>query len=605
MEPLSPIGFWSYARQDEPKPGSGRLSELRTLLIQALQSHVGREQVEIFQDTSDIRHGEEWERRIVTALERANFFIPIVTPAFLDSDWCIREVRLFLDIEKQRGRGSLIFPIHYNDFTEPKQSLRKAAEGAQDIVDLLRTRQWSDFRPYRVVGFDAQRAQLLIDELGRDMNAALLAPVLRPAPEVVAPPPASPLPAIVPPLEPAVSPKPIAEEPKPAVPAARPPTPNRWKPAALISAGVTICLAVALAWTNLHPADPSGALARANAETEAARRDLQTATGAFGLQRQSIEAQRDDALAKAAAAERDLQAAKAELEKSEARIKALTDATAHPPAPSPRATGLVAGPERTYQEANCPECPKLVIVPQGSFIMGSDATGRHAEPGHYRDEGPAHEVAIAAFALGRTPITETEYAAFVHDPNRGYTITDNAWWRNLPTHPVVNVSWVDAKAYIAWLNKKAGGTYYRLPSEAEREYATRAQTTPGPRTEFFTGAKIEPDQAQFDWSVSYAGSAKRDKGPTGTAPADSFQPNTFGLFNMHGNVWDWVEDCYKDSYNGAPSDGGPEILTPCPSRVLRGGAWYYFPGGLRSSYRSTNAPVFRGSLVGFRVARTL
>jgi len=171
---------------------------------------------------------------------------------------------------------------------------------------------------------------------------------------------------------------------------------------------------------------------------------------------------------------------------------------------------------------------------------------------------------------------------------------------------VVNVSWDDAKAYIAWLNTRVHAEVYRLPSEAEREYATRAQAMNGSRTEFFTGVRIEPSQAQFNWNSSYAESRTRPNGAAGTAEAESYPPpNTFGLYNMHGNVWEWVEDCYKDSYNGAPRDGTAVIWDKCPSRVLRGGSWDSIPRSLRSSFRLSWSPNFRCAFLGFRVARTL
>ncbi len=175
------------------------------------------------------------------------------------------------------------------------------------------------------------------------------------------------------------------------------------------------------------------------------------------------------------------------------------------------------------------------------------------------------------------------------------------------SHPVACVSWDDAQAYIAWLNQVVPNGHYRLLTEAEWEYAARAQAAGGPRTEFFTGAKIEPEQAQYAWSISYAGSAKRANNPTGTAPAGSFPPNAFDLRDMAGNLWQWVQDCYHHSYTGAPTDGSAwdKDCGSSVSRFLRGGSWDNYPRHLRSADRGRIQPGFRGSFLGFRVARTL
>ena len=168
--------------------------------------------------------------------------------------------------------------------------------------------------------------------------------------------------------------------------------------------------------------------------------------------------------------------------------------------------------------------------------------------------------------------------------------------------PVVWVSWEDAKAYCAWLAERTGEPY-RLPSEAEWEYACRAGTT----TPFWTGPTISTAQANYDGNHVYGSGAKgvyRQR--TVAVDEPSFPPNPFGLHHMHGNVWEWVEDCWHDSYVGAPSDGSAWIsgcLDPT-RRVLRGGSWYGNPRILRSAIRYGGAPEDRSSLTGFRVART-
>ncbi len=182
----------------------------------------------------------------------------------------------------------------------------------------------------------------------------------------------------------------------------------------------------------------------------------------------------------------------------------------------------------------------------------------------------------------------------------GYRPDDMGWRRG--GRPVINVSWEDAQRFVAWL-REGTGEGYRLLSEAEWEYVARAGTT----TPFHTGSTIATSQANYDGDYTYGG------GRTGvdrqkTVPVGSFSPNAFGLYDVHGNVWEWVQDCWNDSYRGAPSDGSAWERGDCGRRVLRGGSWFYFPRNLRSAYRSGYLPWYRNYHIrydGFRVARTL
>lgn len=160
---------------------------------------------------------------------------------------------------------------------------------------------------------------------------------------------------------------------------------------------------------------------------------------------------------------------------------------------------------------------------------------------------------------------------------------DEGWGRE--RHPAINVSWQDAQLYVAWLSQRTGKAY-RLLTEAEWEYAARAGTV----TAFSTRGRITPEQARYNWTVSYADSPTRMSYEQRTAPVGSFAPNGFGLSDMHGNVWEWVQDCYRDTYNGAPTDGRAVELAGCSSRVMRGGSWYDLPRLLRSAYRGRNTP---------------
>ena len=244
---------------------------------------------------------------------------------------------------------------------------------------------------------------------------------------------------------------------------------------------------------------------------------------------------------------------------------------------------------------DCAGCPELVVIPAGTFRMGSPAS----EEGRNSSEGPQHQVTLKSFGLGVTEVTFDEWEACVRgDGCNGYRPGDRGWGRG--SRPVINVSWNDAQAYVSWLSS-ATGAGYRLPSESEWEYAARGGTT----TPFHTGATISTDQANYNGDYVY-GSGRRGTNRGRTTPAGTFGANAFGLHDMHGNVYEWVEDCWHDSYRGAPSDGTAWTRgSDCSRRVLRGGSWSDAPRLLRSADRLRNAAGVRGIDLGFRVARTL
>jgi len=241
----------------------------------------------------------------------------------------------------------------------------------------------------------------------------------------------------------------------------------------------------------------------------------------------------------------------------------------------------------------------MVTIPTGEFLMGSP----ESERGRGKDEGPQHKVAFAKpFAAGKFEVTFAEWDACVAEGGCTEKPSDEGWGR--ARHPVINVSWNDATQFVAWLSKKTGKTY-RLLSEAEWEYAARGQTkATDPSTPFSTGATINYQKANYDANFTYNGSPPglyRQK----TVDVGSLPHNAFGLHEMHGNVWEWVQDCYKPSYEGAPADGSPVIAKDCNLHILRGGAWNYYPKLLRSAYRYATAPEVRLNNAGFRVARDL
>ncbi|MBF0247827.1 MAG: formylglycine-generating enzyme family protein [Alphaproteobacteria bacterium] len=234
----------------------------------------------------------------------------------------------------------------------------------------------------------------------------------------------------------------------------------------------------------------------------------------------------------------------------------------------------------TFQD--CDACPLMTLVQPGTFTMGSDEAKKY--------EGPAHPVTIKRpFAIGVHEVTFDEWKACVEAGRCGGALPDDHDWGR-ENRPVINVTWADAVEYTQWLSKLTGQTY-RLPSEAEWEYAARAGTDGN----YWWGDEVGKGKANC-----------RDCGETishQTEPVDSFEPNPWGLYNVHGNVWEWVADCWNPSHKGAPADGSPRIDGDCNSRVVRSGSWYYFSKNLASAWRFKNDARVRSYGIGFRVVR--
>ena len=259
-------------------------------------------------------------------------------------------------------------------------------------------------------------------------------------------------------------------------------------------------------------------------------------------------------------------------------------------------SGAVSAPQTAAQTPpagtviqDCDICPPMVVIREGSFMMGSPDTEAERD----KDEGTQQEVTVKKFLMGQTEITQGQWKAVMgNNPSYFKTCGDDC--------PVEQVSWEDIQKYIVKLNDKTGQEY-RLPSEAQWEYAARAGTT----TAFYTGNTITTNQANFDGNYTYNGSAKgkyREK----TVKVKSFDPNGFGLYDMHGNVREWVEDVYHDNYNGAPTDGSAWVSGGNQTRrVLRGGSWFIIPGVLRSADRIQITADGSNFDTGFRLARTL
>ncbi len=232
---------------------------------------------------------------------------------------------------------------------------------------------------------------------------------------------------------------------------------------------------------------------------------------------------------------------------------------------------------------DCDVCPGMTVVPAGSFEMGPPEN----EKERHGSEGPRRRVRIGkAFAVGVYEVTFAEWNACAAAGGcGGYRLHDEGRGRR----PVTNVSWDDAQSYVSWLRQKTEKSY-RLLSEAEWEYAARAGTT----TRYSFGDDLSLGEANYGFTAATA------------QPVGSYAPNDFGLYDMHGNVWEWVQDCWNDSYDGAPIDGSAWEKGICSERVVRGGSWLSHPRSLRSANRTRYDAGSRnyGSL-GFRVARTL
>ena len=233
---------------------------------------------------------------------------------------------------------------------------------------------------------------------------------------------------------------------------------------------------------------------------------------------------------------------------------------------------------------DCDECPEMVVLPTGSFQMGS-AKGKIREK-------PIQKVTIAKpLAAGKYEVTFEEWDACHKAGGCTKNVFDRDWGRD--RRPVMNVLYTDIHEYTAWLSKKTGHAY-RLPSEAEWEYATRAGTS----TEYWWGDEMKKGNANCRECGTQWGGFQ-------TAPVGSFKPNPWGLYDVHGNVLEYVEDCWTKSHNKLALDGTPKKTKKCQSRVVKGGAWYYLPKVSRSASRVRNDTRVFSYFIGFRVFREM
>jgi sulfatase modifying factor 1 len=298
--------------------------------------------------------------------------------------------------------------------------------------------------------------------------------------------------------------------------------------------------------------------------------------------------------------------------------------------------GAIWGWPATAQSfRDCPDCPEMIRVDAGSYLMG--ATSKEAKwniaQGAKREwagwEQPQHKVYIGkSFALGKTEVTRGQFAAFVaatgYETGSGCWVHNNGKWRDVPgrdwshpgydqpdDHPVVCVSWPHAQAYVRWLSARTGHSY-RLPSEAEWEYAARAGTSTmrywgddyGSRNACTYANIADLDGAAgMNWSSEPAYVFQCHDGAVHTSKAISYRPNAFGLYGMLGNVWEWTAECWNPNYKGAPQDGRAWLEGDCSRRAVRSGSWNGRPRDVRSAKRNWERIRYLNDNLGFRVVR--
>jgi len=262
------------------------------------------------------------------------------------------------------------------------------------------------------------------------------------------------------------------------------------------------------------------------------------------------------------------------------------------PAQDPPTDGIFSDRFEPYFQ-DCPDCPIMTWIPAGAFTQGSPTS----EPESSNFERPQRQVSVPAFAIGQTSVTFEQWDACVSDGGCTHNPDDAGWGGG--ERPVINVSWDDAREYVSWLSTRTGHDY-RLPSESEMEYVTRAGTT----GRFNTGDCISTSQANFNGNVPAQGC------PAGvvrsqTMPVASFARNAFGLYDTHGNGAEWVQDCWNPSYDNAPSDGSAWMSGDCSRAMLRSSSWFTGGNELRSATRFLNTRSTRNNHIGFRVARSI
>ena len=644
------VGFFSYSREDD-EDLHGALSALRSRIQGELRGQLGRtaKTFRLWQDKEAIPSGTLWESEIKNAVAQSVFFIPIITPTVVASPYCRFELEAFLAREAELGRDDLVYPILYIDVPALEDSGRQQSD---PVLSLIAKRQYVDWRKLRHRDPRATDASEAVERFCTHIRDALRRPWISPEERKQQ-------------EEAAARQKSEAERRHQEAEAKR----RAEEEARQRAVDADRRQREAEAERNRIAAFEAKAREAAQRRKREAEAEQKTSEAEQRRAEERRLCQEAEAKRRAEAEEhRRLQRSQARplwppsrpvlavasflgvvllgaigvwLAKSPASVPVASapppqvtpaptplvpapppQVTPAPtplvPAPPPQVTPAPTPPAPTQHAANaplsaeqeralkpgdtfqeCTNCPLMMVVPAGSFTMGSPAS----ELGRSSDEGPQHTVTFARqYAVGQFELTFGQWDACVADGGcNGYRPIDRGWGRG--RRPVIEVSWDRAKAYVAWLAKKTDKPY-RLLTEAEYEYAARA----GTQTAYPWGEKIGKNNANCDRCGSQWDGKQ-------TAPVGSFAANGFGLYDMVGNVHEWVEDCYHDSYKagstfdsykGAPADGTAWTGGGDCSRVLRGGSWFLTdPQGLRSAARFGNTWILLYNSIGFRVGRTL
>ena len=637
MASKPPDAFLSYTRFDDQHEG-GAISEFRNRLASAVRAVTG-EPFEIFQDVDGIGLGQHWPSKLDELLNESRFFIPILTPNYFRSKACRDELEKFLKAENDKGHNDLVLPIYYIRCRVLEDPVMREGDA---LAATLHERQREDWRERRFLSFVDPEVRRSLEALAERMDDARKRIAEAAAAEEQARRRA----------EEAEARRLLEQERREARDAeARHRAEEEAHRRADAEAARGHAAQALLAEAQEAEADRRAYQAAQSWAGEPARGEAReqgaTIDGADerrgsaedderGAQRQAEEnAQRPRARPRErsvrivlpglgesitqatltkwfAKVGRDVQAEEPIVEVETDKAAIGINAPASGRLGEIRANegdevqvGAVLGsiteargttdqdkPGIVFCDREEEWCPEMVVIPPGEFMMGSTDAEREwaikqgAEQRWVEFERPEHLVRIAyPLAVGRFPVTFQEYGHFARATGRRQP-GDKGWGRS--RRPVINVTWDDAKAFVAWLSVQTGEPY-RLLSEAEWEYAGRAGTT----TRFWWGDDVTPDNAGCGPEISR------------TTEVGSYPADPWGLYDTHGNVWEWVEDCWNDSYENAPEDGRAWTSGDCRRRVLRGGSWTNKPVGLRSACRIWREAADRRDSNGFRVARTL